>query len=197
MKSANPDFPNFTSEAVRKEILELGVLCHKAVKKELTGKFFSLTTDHWTSVNDESYVVLTAHWANEGEQELDSAILHLAVHRGPSSGQEMAQEFLKVFESYGFEISKVVALVSDTAANMNVFGKSLESKGIPHLYCIAHVLQLTAKLAFDDRNLPGAEGAMRAARALCEVFAKSTQAMEKLKISRELHFIPRILPADP
>jgi hypothetical protein len=88
---------------------------------------------------------------------------------------------MRVIDSYGLDISKVVALVSDTAANMNVFGKLLAAKGVPHLYCIDHVLQLTAKLAFDDRNLPGSGGAMKCARALCEVFAKSTQAMDKLK----------------
>jgi hypothetical protein len=45
---------------------------------------------------------------------------------------------------------------------------------------VDHNLHLTAKLAFDDRNLPDSENAMKAARGLVEYFTKSTQATKKL-----------------
>ena len=42
-------WPTFDAKTVRSEIENLGELCKEAVKRELEGKYISITTDHWTS----------------------------------------------------------------------------------------------------------------------------------------------------
>jgi hypothetical protein len=50
--------------------------------------------------------------------------------------------------AWNVDFGDCCGVVSDTAANMNLFGKILEDGyDIPHHYCIDHILQLTAKLA--------------------------------------------------
>ena len=82
---------------------------------------------------------------------------------------------------------------------MNLFGDILESQNIPHIYCTDHVLQLTAKQAFDDQSYkkvfqtvpvyPSHDVSdnydddfflMKKCRSVVEVFTTSTQKMEKL-----------------
>ena len=55
-------FPTFDVQTIRSEIENLGGVCKEAVKRELKGKYISITTDQWTSKKKENYAVLTAHW---------------------------------------------------------------------------------------------------------------------------------------
>jgi hypothetical protein len=83
--------------------------------------------------------------------------------------------------------------VTDTVANMNKFGKQLEEKlHLDHGFCIDHVFQLTAKLAFKSTNgqkrkangnLPKSDeiDALRKAREFTTVLNHSTQLFDKLK----------------
>jgi hypothetical protein len=65
-----------------------------------------------------------------------------------------------------------LAVVTDTAANMNLAGLLF---GPDHHCCAAHALELTTGLAFDDIN------AMKAALFLVGHFASSTQSTSFLK----------------
>ena len=57
--------------------------------------------------------------------------------------------------------------------------------------CFDHRLQLIAKLAFDDANLPGADNVMKKARALVENFQSSTQNTEiLLRLQQEANIRP-------
>lgn len=179
-----PEF--FTAANIRDDIKELGGVVKEAVKRELTGKFFSVTTDHWTSPNNETYSCLTAHWIQDGLMK--QCVLAFEVFHGTTAGSELGKDFVTKFEEYGFELSFVIAVVTDTTGNMNTFGEYLRQKNVTHLYCVDHNLHLTAKLAFDDRNLPDSESAMKAARGIVEYFTKSTQATEKLlKMQPNVH----------
>jgi hypothetical protein len=82
---------------------------------------------------------------------------------------------------------------TDTAVNMKKFGNKLEEKlHLDHGFCIDHVFQLTAKLAFksthgqkrkSNGNLPKSDeiDALRKAREFTTVLNHSTQLFEKLK----------------
>ena len=54
--------PTFDARTICSEIENLGEVCKEAVKRELKGKYISITTDQWTSKKKENYAVLTAHW---------------------------------------------------------------------------------------------------------------------------------------
>lgn len=172
------EYQTITSDQVRNEIKSLGDVCKVAVKKELSGKYFALTTDHWTSKNNETYGCLTAHYVDNAQ--LKRCVLHFEVHHGTTTGEALFEQLLDVFKQYDFDLSFVTAVTTDTTGNMNTFGRRLQEKGVVHLYCVDHNLHLTCKLAFDDNNLPGSDNAMKAARSQVEFFNSSTQAMDKL-----------------
>lgn len=183
IKTIDPNAPKFSAEKIRAEVENLGQVCREAVKRELKGKYFSLTTDHWTSKNDKNYACLTAHWIDDGKCKW--CVLHFETHKGSSWGVDLGIEFVEVFKKYGFDLSYVVAITTDTRGNMNTFGSYLQMKGVIHLYCIAHNLHLTGKLAFLDSNLPDSGNAMKMACSLVEYFTKSTQTLDNLKKMQE------------
>jgi hypothetical protein len=88
---------------------------------------------------------------------------------------------------YGLDVANCVMVVTGTAANMNKFGKRLEEKlHLDHGFCIDHVFQLTAKLAFkstkgqkrkENGNLPKSDeiDALRKASEFTTVLNHSTQ----------------------
>ena len=65
---------------------------------------------------------------------------------------------------------------------MNKFGLKLEEMGNPHICCTDHVLNLTAKLAFNGGNFAEFEAlALKKFQKLVGFFNSSTQATERLK----------------
>ena len=189
INTCNPKAPKFSREVIKNEVDSLGLICRKAVAKELKHTYFSVTTDHWTSIANETYSCLTAHYIKDGK--MLRCALEFEVFHGSTKGELLGKDFINKFDLYEFDLKYVVAVVTDTTGNMNTFGKYLNDKGVVHLYCVNHNLHRTALLAFDDKNLPGSEQAMKAARSLIELFSKSTQAMDKLmKIQEALGIHP-------
>ena len=104
------------------------------------------------------------------------------MHGGTTTGTALSDQFKNDLDTFGFDMEKVVAIVTDTTGNMNTFGRLLEEDmGTSHLYCVCHNLHLCAKKAFKSTNLPDSDEVMKKAREICEYFCKSTQAMNKLK----------------
>ena len=178
LKTIDESCPVPTIAHLRDDIMYLGKVAREALKLELKGKYFSVTTDHWTSPNDETYSCLTVHWIENGK--LHRAVLAFEVFRGSTTGVALGEDFQRVFDLFDFDLKYVVAVVTDTTGNMNTFRECLRQKGVAHLYCVDHVLNLNSKLAYNDTNLPDSDNAMKAARSLVETFTKSTQAMDKL-----------------
>jgi len=174
----DPNAPKISLLAVRNEIKHLGDLCKQAIQKELFGRSFALTTDHWTSLNNETYGALTAHYVDDFRMK--RCVLHFEVHHGTTTGDALFENLENFFESYQFDLTLVVSVTTDTTGNMNTFGRRLAERGVVHLYCVDHNLHLNAKLAFDGTNLPDSDDAMKAARSQVEYFNSSTQALEKL-----------------
>ena len=97
---------------------------------------------------------------------LKSVILDFDVHHGSSKGLDIGKGFILVFESYDFNLLQVICVLTDTTGDMNTFGRFLKAKGITHLYCVGHNINLTARLYSQDINLPGSESVMSSARKL-------------------------------
>ena len=170
--------PKISQSTIRDEVKHLGDICKQAVQKELIGRYFALTTDHWTSKNNETYGALTAHYIEDSQ--LKRCVLHFEVHHGTTTGDALFANLQHIFESYQFDLSFVTAVTTDTTGNMNTFGRRLAEHGVIHLYCVDHNLHLNAKIAFEGSNLPDSGNAMKAARSQVEYFNSSTQAVEKL-----------------
>ena len=170
--------------------------------------WISITVDHWTSIASQNYTGMTAHWIGK-ECKLHNLQLGCWLHEGNSESMSLVDDFIsKIFNTCKLSEAKIVCVVSDTTGSMNRFGVILESQNIPHIYCSDHVLQLTAKQAFNDDNyqnlfqsvpvyLTNGNASdkdnnrfvlMKKCRSLVEVFTTSTQKMEKLlKIQQSMN----------
>ncbi|KAL3763044.1 hypothetical protein ACHAW5_007333, partial [Stephanodiscus triporus] len=126
MSTIDPFYPKTTTKAVRNDISYLGIVSWEALKRELKGKYFSLTTDHWTSPNDETYSCLTVHWIENGM--MHRAVLTFEVFSGTTTGHALGEDFVRVFNLYEFDLKYVVAVVTDTTGNMNTFGEYLRQR---------------------------------------------------------------------
>jgi hypothetical protein len=195
-----------TAEKVRDGILKLGKIAKEATKQELKLHKFAITTDHWTGPNDETYTVLTGHYITR-DWMYTSCIMDFKVWEGRTTGERMAADVREVFDSF-HATNNVIMATTDTTGNMITFGSYLETIGIQHAFCVDHNLHRNALIAFEgtslspfdqifpccffmsiailtralssDKNIPGANNAMKMAREVVEYFTKSTQAMNKL-----------------
>ena len=110
-----------------------------------------------------------------------------------NTGEAIAQKFLEDLEKYNLNMAYVVGIVTDTTGNMNTFGAKIREKSLCHLYCIDHLLHLTALKAFEDKNIPNASSVMKRSREICHHFSKSTQAAKKLREQQQLIY-PTVEP---
>ena len=67
INTCNPKAPNFSREVIKNEVDSLGLIYRKVVKKELKHTYFSVTTDHWMFIANETYASLTAHYIKDGK----------------------------------------------------------------------------------------------------------------------------------
>jgi hypothetical protein len=52
----------YSREKIRKEVQIQAAEAKFRISQLVSGEYIALTTDHWTSVANESYLALTAHW---------------------------------------------------------------------------------------------------------------------------------------
>ena len=80
----------------------------------------AITTDSWTFVANKGYDAVTAHFIDNNFQ-LQSILLMCKCHHGVHSAEEIKNMISSTLNSFKLE-KNVVALVTDTAANMNLAG---------------------------------------------------------------------------
>jgi hypothetical protein len=74
------------SSTVSKETLKVKGQFIEEMKSFLAGKYFALTTDHWTSCPNESYMAAaTLHYIDNG-WEIRSLTLNCSPHSGETTG---------------------------------------------------------------------------------------------------------------
>jgi hypothetical protein len=115
-----------------------------AVVKEILilmmdGQHVALTTDHWSSVANTTFMAVTAHFIDEN-WELVSLTLGCSEHVGETSAVECEKELEYAVTRYKLNLSKTAALVTDSEATMTLMGRSIPCA---HHYCLAHILDLT------------------------------------------------------
>ena len=147
----------------------------EAIQKNLhLTSYVSLTTDIWTSLNTTSFITVTAHFFNS-EHILQSNVLattelvtnHTAIYLG--------NVLKRILEEWHI-MDKVVACVTDSGANIKA---AVNILGIPHLPCIAHLLNLVVQNAVT--NTQNFDSLLKACRTLVTYFKSSVAAVDKLR----------------
>ena len=126
------------------------------------GQRISLTTDTWTSIQNLSYICLTAHFI-DSQWNMHKRILNFCViksHRGVNIGN--AIEFC--LNEWG--LKKLMCCTVDNASNNDIAMERLRKKLVKrnvlslggiyfHMRCCAHILQLIVRdgLAIVDKEI--------------------------------------------
>ncbi|KAI7789674.1 putative zinc finger BED domain-containing protein 1-like [Triplophysa rosa] len=99
----------------------------------------ALTSDSWTSLSQDHYLTVTAHYILEGETR-QKVLTTKAVYEA-QTGPIVAEEISEVLQEFGI-MDKIVAVTVDNTANMDVAIKRLQ---FIKLGCFAHTLNLGAQ----------------------------------------------------
>ncbi|KAL2088070.1 hypothetical protein ACEWY4_012284 [Coilia grayii] len=93
----------------------------------------ALTGDYWTSLGNDNYLGVTAHYFTP-QWELQSHALTVMKTEDRHFAENVAEHFMSVVREWGIE-KKVVSLTTDSARNMVAAARELPFE---HLPCIAH-----------------------------------------------------------
>jgi hypothetical protein len=145
---------NLSRHDVRNSVVEMGGFAVEATKREIRNHQISWTTDHWTGADKFTYTTVTAHWINKTTWKLHSACLDFKVFEGSTTGEQIYEDIIAVFQKYQGEAEEDTIVfdtigITDTTGNMGKLGRYLRENGKEHGYCTDHNLHLVAKLAFD------------------------------------------------
>ncbi|GBN17231.1 Zinc finger BED domain-containing protein 4 [Araneus ventricosus] len=100
-----------------------------------------LTTDCWTSANNESFMSVTAHYLDE-EFKMNSLLLDVSILFVPHTSANLASETLKIVENWNLQ-GKILVTVTDNASN--IVGAIKNGLKWQHLGCFAHTINLILK----------------------------------------------------
>jgi hypothetical protein len=144
----------------------------EAVKGEIaTATAVTVTTDGWTSVSGDCYLGLTVHFIND-ECELRSFLLECFQYNERHTAENLAAETKRILAEWSI-YNKVVALVTDNAANMSATARL---GGWKHLPCFAHSLNLIVQAGLKEVQETHIK-----VKAIVEFFKRSPQAAAKLR----------------
>lgn len=154
----------------------------KCYLQSIPGKI-CLTSDLWSSINTDQYMVLTAHFVNM-RWELEKKVLAFFHFPPPHTGNNLAEKLVSLLKDWGIE-KKIFTLTLDNASNndamVNIlkkhpsFGTSLMADGVYfHVRCGAHVLNLIV-----HEGIKVIEGSLDKIR-LCVKYIRGSEA-RKLK----------------
>lgn len=141
--SLNPDTSlNLCStERCRAWIRERALVGRIKLGEILKDKYVAITTDHWSSTVGDSYAGYTCHTIDQSFC-YRSYVLGCIPNRTNTTADQMRKDLGEVMKKFNIDMTKIVCVISDTAANMNLLGKNLLSEGIQWSGCSAHLLQL-------------------------------------------------------
>ena len=147
----------------------------ETVKEQLqSAEYVTVTTDGWTSIKNESYLSMTAHFIKD--MQLVSYLLENFKYDAKHTAQNLAEELKRVTREWGLQ-DKIVCIVSDNAANIVA---AIRLTGWKHIPCFAHNLNLIVQ-----SGLHCIGDITARVKGIVEFFKRSPQAAIKLRSMQE------------
>jgi hypothetical protein len=142
----------------------------------------SLTTDVWTACTNQAYMSITLHWI-DNEWKMHRILLDLIPLHERHTGTILANTIYTTINYFGLG-EKIIAVTTDNASNMNVFGREftqllLNNHGntlFRHIRCAAHILNLIVKDGLNEAGL-----SIKKAREFMITIRSSQVLFEELK----------------
>jgi hypothetical protein len=185
-RAHNPHYEAQSSSDIRSRITMMEDNIRKATIKSLEGEWLALTIAANGKLN---YTGMSVHWIDEHFVQ-HSLKLGCFLHERSSDSEHVLSDFAeKLFMKCGFDKANIISVTTGTTDNMDKFGRLLEKLGIHHINCTDHVLNQTAKKAYEgssqdteelDEHLVEDSKTMTKARALVKLYTKSKQKKYEL-----------------
>ena len=138
----------------------------------------SLTSDGWTSGNNEAYITVTGHEITP-DFGFNSFILATRELDVTHSGENIGGFVTEICQEFGIH-GKTYYITTDNAANMGV---AAQVSGLYRIRCFAHTLQLAVRDGLE--NVAPVQSLIKNARNLAKTVKKSTRldkAIEKHQV---------------
>lgn len=136
-----------------------------------------LTTDCWTSVNNQNFMAVTSHFINS-EFKLESVLLECTEFDERHTANNLATRLQEVIRKWGLE-NKVAACVSDNAYNI---AAAIRLCNLRHLSCFAHSLNLIVQKAIKEESVAPVISKIK---SIVEYFKRSPHSLAKLHTTQE------------
>ena len=144
--------------------------------------FVAITTDAWTSLANDSYVTITAHYITK-EWKMMSAFLDTSEMEEKHNAENLAIRMQLISMDWDLD-GKISACVHDNASNIVAAGELCDEwQDLP---CFAHTLQLAINKGFAIADV---NALIKAASRLVKFFKKSSQAttaLQRFQVRAEL-----------
>ncbi|MCM0158343.1 hypothetical protein [Candidatus Nardonella dryophthoridicola] len=116
----------------------------RASIKEKVKRAYALciTTDSWTSINNENFIAITAHWLDDTDGTtltLCSHLLDCIVYSDRHTAVNLCEFLQQKFEEWEIQ-NKIIAVVSDNAHNIVA---AIRLGNWRNLGCFAHTVNLS------------------------------------------------------
>lgn len=148
----------------------------KTAASDIVVKGVCITTDGWTSRNNQCFVAVTAHFIDDNFF-LKTVLLECAPFQGSHTADAISRHLQRIIREWQFE-NKITLAVSDNAANyVSAISDKLKWK---HWGCFAHTLNLIV-----NKSLEPVQNILRKVKNIVTFFRKSSVASEKLNESQK------------
>jgi hypothetical protein len=129
-----------------------------------------LTTDAWTSINNESYVAVTAHYIDD-DTKMSSILIGCQHFTARHTAVEMSFLLKEQVNKWGLD-NKITMIVSDNAANIVAAVRLCQWRHFP---CFAHSINLIVQSGLEAVKL-----ILNKVKAIVEYFKRSPYALSRL-----------------
>jgi hypothetical protein len=132
----------------------------------------TVTTDCWTSCNNESFIALTAHYI-DSNFDIKNLLLEVSAYSHNHTSANLATEIRRIITDWGLDDSNILLAVSDNAANIK---KAIKDELKWRFFgCLAHTINLIVQDA-----LKCIEPLVTKVKDIVSYFRRSTVAKNKL-----------------
>lgn len=109
-----------------------------------------MTTDCWTSANNESYMGVTLHFIDKNFA-LQTILLKCAVFCESHTNANLAAELKTITQEWGLD-KNIILAISDNAANVKI--AIVNGPGWKFFGCYAHTLNLIVRDSLSEVGAP-------------------------------------------
>lgn len=157
----------------------------KIEKKIMEAEALCLTTDAWTSINNESFIAITAHYIDK-DFILRTYLLDCFKYTENHTSENLKSMLLAKTQEWQIS-NKITAVVTDNAANVV---KSVKLCKWRHLGCFAHSINLVVQNSLGI--VSEISEILKKVKSIVEYFKRSSTALSKLQAMQQQMNLPTI-----